>query len=265
VEPEEQRLSPIELDIWYFHIAGTFALVARLYQTGLIRTYRWFGIYMLVGLAGSTLNIYFLQTHRLRCYAETYMIGMGMKMIVSVFVLLELYRVALASQPAIARFGRQTVGYALVVAAAIAALGLILDRSAPKDQPLLLYRYFKVERTMDVWALTFLLLITAFMLWFPVKLMRNAAFYLLGFVVYFSARSAGLLVVNLLTRRYQPAVDSIMLGISLCCLLFWVFALRREDRDRATVIGHRWDPSAMDRLTGQLDAINASLLRFSRR
>ena len=258
-------MSPIELGAWYLNIAATIALAVRLSQTGLIRTYRWFGIYLLVDLTESMLFLYFLQIHALRYYAETYMVGQGMKMILSVFVLLELYRVALASRPAIARFGRRTVGYALATAAAIAALGLILDRSVPKDQPVLLHRYYVVERTVDVWALIFLLLITAFMLWFPIKLMRNAAFYLLGFMIYFSARSAGLLVVNLLTNRYMPAVDSIMLGISFCCLLFWVVALRREDQDEATVIGHRWDESAMARLASQLDAINAGLLRLSRR
>ncbi|HML16079.1 MAG TPA: hypothetical protein VK419_03600 [Bryobacteraceae bacterium] len=259
-------LSPIELDVWYLNIAATIALLVRLSGSGLIRRYRWLGIYLLVDLTESLLFLYFLRIHTpraYRSYAETYMAGQGVKMILAVFVLLELYRLALVSQPAIARFGRQSVGYALAVAAAIAAVGLLLDRSAPKDQPLLLYRYYAVERTMDVWALIFLVLITAFMLWFPVKLMRNVAYYLLGFIVYFSARSAGLLVMNLLTGRYTPLVNTAMLGISFCCLMFWAVGLRRENQDRTTVIGHRWDASAMLRLTRQLDAINASLLRLS--
>jgi hypothetical protein len=258
-------LSPIQLDVWYFNIAAMVILLVRLLQTNLFRTYRWFGVYMLVNLAESMTFLYFLEIHSLRRYAVAYMVGQGMKMILSVFVLLELYRVALASRPAIARFGRQTVGYALGVAALIAALGMALDRSVPKDQPLLLYRYFKVERTMDIWGLTFLLLITAFMLWFPVKLMRNAAFYLLGFMVYFTARSAGLLILNLLPHRFTPAVDSVMLGISCCCLLFWAIGLRPEKADQSTILVHRSDPSAMAVLEKQLDAINASLLRLSRR
>ncbi len=258
-------MTPLQLYVWYLNIAAIVVLLVRMSSTGLFRTYRWFGIYLLADLTESLFFLYFLQTHALRRYAETYMAGQAVKMVLAVFVLLELYRVSLASQPAIARFGRQTVGYALAMAAAIAVTGLLLDRSAPKDQPLLLYRYFAVERTMDLWALLFLLLITAFMLWFPVHLMRNAAFYLLGFMVYFSARSAGLLVVNLLNHRYQPYVDAAMLSISLGCLLLWIVALRRENEDQATVIGHRWDASEVARLAGQLDAINASLLRLSRR
>lgn len=258
-------MTPIQLYVWYLNIAAMVVLLVRFFTIGLFQTYRWFGIYLLADLTESLFFLYFLQTHALRLYAETYMAGQALKMFLSIFVLLELYRVSLASRPAIARFGRQTVGYALAAAAAIAVFGLLLDRSAPKDQPPLLYRYYAVERTMDLWALLFLVLITAFMLWFPVNLMRNAAFYLLGFMVYFSSQSAGLLVVNLLKHRYQTSVDAVMLSVSLGCLLLWIVALRRENEDQATVIGHRWDPSEAARLAGQLDAINASLLRLSRR
>lgn len=256
-------MNPIELDVWYLNIAATVVLIARLFQTGLISSYRWFGFYLLVDLTESLLFLYFLQIHAYRAYGETYMAGQGVKMILVFFVLLELYRSALASRPAIARFGRKTVVYALAVAAPIAALGLVLDRSVPKDQPVLLHHYFSVERTMDGWALIFLILITGFMLWFPVKLMRNAALYVMGFMVYFAARSSGLLFVNLLPVRFTPQINTGMLGVSVCCLLGWAIALRRQDLDRTTVIGHSWDQSAMVRLSAQLDAINASLLRLS--
>ena len=81
---------------------------------------------------------------------------------------------------------------------------------------------------MDVWALMFLPAHHRFYLWFPIKLMRNAAVYTLGFIIYFSSRSAGLLAVNLLPHRYLKKVDPAMLAVSLGCLLFWVAALRRR-------------------------------------
>lgn len=258
-------MTPIQLGVWHLNIAAGVILILRLWQTGLLTTYRWLGLYLGVDLVESLLFLYFLRIHSGNHYAETYMAGQGVKMVLSVFVLLELYRSALAGWPAIASFGRQTLWFALLLTSVIAVLGLILDRSMPSDQPVILYRYAAIERTMDVWALLFLLLITGFMLWFPVKLMRNAAIYLLGFIVYFSARSAGLLLLNVLAHRYTPVVDSAMLCVSLCCLLFWVVTLRRESEDRATVIGHRWDRSAAERLSAQLDAINTSLLRLSRR
>ena len=41
-------------------------------------------------------------------------------------------------------------------------------------------------------------------------------------------------------------------------------AERLEGEKVTTVVGHRWDPAAMDRVSGQLDAINASLMKLSR-
>jgi len=51
----------------------------------------------------------------------------------------------------------------------------------------------------------------------------------------------------------------------IACLVFWIWGFRQESEDRITVTGHRWDPSQMERLTSQLDSINAALERLSRR
>ena len=79
-------MSPIELDFWYLNIAATVVLVARLFQTGLIRTYCWFALYLLIDFIESLLQFYFLQLHAWNQYAETYMAGQALKMILAVFV-----------------------------------------------------------------------------------------------------------------------------------------------------------------------------------
>jgi hypothetical protein len=45
------------------------------------------------------------------------------------------------------------------------------------------------------------------------------------------------------------------------CQLFWLFALGRQGEQKRVVVGHHWKPSDEQRLLGQLEAINASLLR----
>ena len=57
-------------------------------------------------------------------------------------------------------------------------------------------------------------------------------------------------------------LSAAMLSISFLCLIVWLFALRRQGEETTTVIGHRWNPARMERLTGQLEAINASLSRL---
>ena len=117
---------------------------------------------------------------------------------------------------------------------------------------------------MDAWLLIVLLILSGFMAWFPVRVKRNAALCMAGFVVYFLSRVIGLLLINKVLA-WQGPIDAAMLGTGSACLLVWTMALRPESEESTVVIGHRWDPSAMERLSEQLDAINERLLNSSRR
>ena len=117
---------------------------------------------------------------------------------------------------------------------------------------------------MDFTILIFLLFITAFMMWFPVKVRRNIMLYVGGFVVFYLSRTFGLLTINLLPPRSINVITNVLLCLSFGCLMGWLFGLRRESEDITTTLGHRWNPDAMERLSGQLDAINATLVRFWR-
>ncbi len=261
-------MSPLQF-VWYLNIGATLVLVFRLALNGLIRVYRWLFLYMLADTLQQMVRLPF-QFNENRS-AEIYMVGQAAKTVIAVFVVLELYKLALAERPALAKFGRNTVGYVLAGAAVIALGGLILDPSVPPVSSKILYHFYSFERTMDVWVLIFLLLISLFMTWFPVRMKRNVAFYIGGFVVFFFARFIHLLraMKALELGRFDlPLWDGFniaVLSVSFGCLLVWVFALRRKGEESSTVIGHRWNPVAMEHLTGQLDVINTGLARLSRR
>jgi hypothetical protein len=248
--------------IWYLSIGVTFVLLVRLIVTKLFLTYRNLFLFLVVN-AVQALLLAVLQSN-LNRYAQVYMSGQLLKMVISVFMVIELYFVALASHPALARFGKKLVAYALGLAGVIAACGVVLDSAVLPGQSQILHRFFTAERTIDFAVLLFLLLISGFMLWFPIRMKWNIALYLGGFMVFFIAQSFGLLMVNLLPRALFGVMSNIMLCVSLGCLLTWLFALRQDDRNTVAFVGHRWDPAAIGRLTGQLDQINAALLRFGR-
>jgi hypothetical protein len=248
--------------IWYLNLAATLALIVSLATNGLFRIYRCLFAY-LVADATQTL-ILVAVSRRKNLYAYIYLAAQLLKLLLAVFVVLELYRLALAGRPALARFGQNTVSYWLAAAAAIAALGLALDRAVPPGGSPILHYFNSFERTMDAWLLIFLVLISCFMAWFPVRVKRNGGLYMAGFVIYFLSRFIGLLWSNKVPA-WRHQIDAGMLGIGFACLLLWTVALRRQGEEATVVIGHRWDPSAMERLSAQLDAINARLLNVSRR
>ncbi len=252
---------------WAAHLdlAATIALIVSLSLNGLFRRYPWFFAYIAAdALEGVAALAFFGGNHRNNQYAYLYLAGQFIKLILAIFVVLELYRVALRRHPALAKFGRNSVAYVLIAAAMVAGAGLMIDRYVPPGRSPILHRFNSLERTMDAWLVIFLILISLFMTWFPVRLSRNSVLYIAGFVVYFLSHSAGLLLTNVDPQR-TAWIDTAMLAVASGCLLMWLVALTPAGEETTTVVGHRWDPASMDRLTGQLDAINARLLRFSRR
>jgi hypothetical protein len=250
----------------YLDLAAIIALIVSLSVNRLYRVYRCFFAYMAAdALEGIAALTFFSQNHRKNLYAYLYLAGQFIKLILAVFVVLELYRVALQGHPALAKFGRNTVAYLLTAAAAVAAAGLMLDRYVPPGHSLILSRFYSFERTMNAWLLIFLIVISLFMTWFPVRLKRNSVLYIAGFVIYFLSRSAGLLLINLYPPQSEPLINTVMISIASACLLMWLAGLKAAGEETTTVVGHRWDPTATGRLLGQLDAINARLVRFSRR
>ncbi len=246
---------------FYLDLACIWLLIFTLLRNGLFRTYKFLFAYLLVD-GGFSISGLILHNGTWAYFLE-YVTGQSIKTILAVFVVIELYQIALAAHPALARFARDVVAYVLVAAAVIASSGLFLDDSAPGQRQRLLHYFFTFERTMSAWMLIFLLLIMMFMAWFPVRLRKNTVLYLSGFVVYFLARSLSLLLVDL-SPELSGALSVAVLLIACLCLVTWTVALRPSGETETVVVGHRWNPDAMDQLLGQLTAINNRLLRFSR-
>lgn len=255
-------MGSLELGFLWLSAIATGALILKLILSGLSATYRYIVIYLAVEL--TEFVVLLLDPAYGKIYRYTYVAGQGLKTVLGILVVLELYRLALAEQPALARFGQRTVGFVLGAAALLAVCGLALDSSIPPGQTRIVHDFLSFERTMNVCVLIFLVFISLFMVWFPVRLKRNVVLYIWGFVVYSLARSSGLLLINVLPVRYTVPLGTAMLLVRLGCLTVWLIALKPDGERTTTVLGHRWNPAAMGQLTDQLDSINSSLARLSR-
>jgi hypothetical protein len=256
-------LEVFENTIWYLDILVVAALIVRLMQNGLSRTYRRLFLYLSIDLVQSLLAA-LLQSDPY-AYGVVYFVFRTLKMIVAVFLILEVYRLALADQPALAAYGRKAVAGVLVAAGLVASLGLAMDYSASPSRYPILKGFRVIERTMDGWMALFLILISCFIAWFPVRMKRNVALYIGGFVAWSLAHSSMLLFINLVPAEARHPFSIVILLVEFLCLLVWLVGLRPEGEELITVTGHLWNPGAMERLTSQLGSINASLERLGRR
>ncbi len=256
-------LGSFERLLWVFSTAVSVALAVRLWQQRLYRTYPSFFTYLAVDLT-QAVALYPLVRFR-NAYAYTFLGLEAVKCFLWVLITLELARVVLRSYPGIATLGRWVVHAAVGVALAASTLTLALDLSREPAGSHILY-YFRVfERGIACSVLLFLLLIAAFVLWFPLRLPRNIVVYFGGFCVYFLTKAFLLLAVNLLGPQTVRAASTTALGVATMCELLWLGALSRAGEETTAIVGHRWRPEEEERLIRQLDTINSSLLRSVRR
>ncbi len=122
-----------------------------------------------------------------------------------------------------------------------------------------------LERASSTVALLTMLLMLFFILWFPVRIPRNLAHFSLGYILYFSARTALLLLRSFWSHEIFRLVDE---GVNLmycCCLIYWITFLNRAGEATPVVLGHSWQAGKQSELIGDLEALNASLARVARR
>jgi hypothetical protein len=258
------------LNLWaegirWLTIGLTAAVVVKLWLTGLINVYKLLFCYLAFDLLTSLGS--FLIPYRTKYYAHYYFSAQTLMIVMAAFILVEIYALALERTPALARFLRSTVGYILGIAALTPLLWLYANGSASSQ----IHPYLKAdllfEQTMDATMAIFLIIISIFMTWFPVRLRRNVIVYISGFIVWSLSRSAAVHLAREWTGNKQAmmAINMAQMCVAMGCLLFWLLGLRREGEARTAVVGHLWNRAEADRLTEQLNAINDSLTRLRRK
>jgi hypothetical protein len=253
----------VERALFYLNFIAEIVLLGRLIQSGLYRTYQSLFLYWLLQTLGTVALLGAPAGSFL--YLYLYEGVQTVNLLMALFVVRDLFRIALTEHPAVASVGRRSVVGAMLLAAALGLVGIALDASTlPAGHYWAIHDFATFERTLNFVILIFLLLISGFLLWFPIRVRRNILVYILGFVVFAAARFGGLLAANLLPQTATRLVSVVLLGISLLCLLFWTVGIRPEGERSTASPGSRRDPEAMRRLSRQLDAINQTLARFVR-
>jgi len=127
-----------------------------------------------------------------------------------------------------------------------------------------------LDRAISMAALSVLVAILAFILWFPVKMPRNLAIISIGLVVYFGSKT-GLALLRTYGAPGAISVTSTEL-LSTCvsmvvvfCFLYWIIFIDRKGQTTEVRIGHSWHAAEQGRLIQQLESLNLALLRNSQR
>jgi len=251
--------------LWTANAIGSALVLWRLFSLQIARTYRFFLASIAIKVLRSAILL-FLNPHT-QAYYYTWTITQPILWISYVLVVYELYSLVLKNYPGIQSLSRKFFFTAVATASIVAALTVMptmVSGLANKRQPLL-YPYALIERANNTSLAVFLLLLLAFVMWFSVPLSHNLLAHCSIYSAYFFLNNVVFLYWHTVGRSSVMWVNLFTLSSWIICVLCWVFLLSRTGESRTTSLRLGRSPIEERRLLGQLEALNATLLRTARK
>jgi hypothetical protein len=247
------------------------ALVIRLLLLRLHIVYRVFCVYLLLDLFSSL--VFFLESafpNRLD-YRLTWICLRAIAWVLSLWMVYALLSAILANLPGILRLSRKVLNFVFTAALVVALFTAKPEYSvshlavAPDRVDRAYGVALVLERAISSAALLALVGMLVFILWFPVQMPRNLAVFSLGFMVFFAATTAVWLAHTYLSRVQVRLASNVEVFLHAACYAYWLLLINRVGETKPVRLGHSWGPAEQRRLIGQLEAMNAALLRSARR
>jgi len=259
-----QLLGTAQTLLWAGTLVACAALVGRVFIARLHKTFFFLFIYLVVRLVRGV-GLYYIP-YRSKFYGPVWAASAPLLWVLQVLIVLEIYSLVLRNYPGIASLGRWMLTGGLVIAIGLSGLSLQADFANPNEGVRRVLYFTAIERGVMTSLAIFLLLNTAFLVWYPVPLSRNVVVHSMVCAVYFLGATMGLLVRNVAGHQVTMAVNVGLSTVDLACLIMWAALLSRAGETETVVLGHRrWRPQQQQRLMDQLATINATLLRTARR
>ncbi len=189
----------------------------------------------------------------------------------SLILVYALSKAVLSELPGILRFSRFLLNIVFVLAILLAfstsRSEYLLTQAKTFSQRVdrLIFAFEVVDKGIAMASVVILVIILAFILWFPVKMSKNLAIFSIGLVVYFACKT-GLELVNIYARLGVTAshiLDVIVSGVVILCFLYWMAFLDSKGSLTTVRIGHGWQPEEQEKLIKQLESLNGALMRSS--
>jgi hypothetical protein len=254
-------------------ILGSALTVLNLFTSGLYRRYRIFFIYFLLRLPYMTLFLVLTNLKGLpggpgvqsNLYFYAFFFTEPLLLLAYVLVVLELYSLVLERYKGLYTLGRWAMYGAILISGTISILALLpkIAPSTPEASKGLFYEV-GAERGVDLALVIFIILIVWFLSKYPVPLSRNVVVHTVIFAVFFLTDALVLLWRTLLGYHVNNIFNVVSTAISSACAIAWWLMLSAKGEEvRAQTPQLR--PDSEERILQQLDVLNATLLKVSRK
>lgn len=252
---------------------GTALTALKLLTSGLFRRYRIFFLYFIFRFFYITGFLIITHMHGLpggdgtqsNLYFYAYFLTEPILLLAYILVVVELYSLVLEKYRGLYTLGRWAM-YGAILISGTASILTLLPKLAPSlpEAPRRLMYELAAERGVDLALVIFILLIILFLSRYPVPLSRNVVVHTVIYSVFFLSDAMVLLLWTMFGYKGGDTFNLVLSAISSICSLSWAFFLSAEGE---TVRAHlpRIHPESEERILQQLDLLNATLLKVSRK
>jgi hypothetical protein len=250
--------------LWQLNVAGTSIAIVRLYREGLHKTYRWFFGYLIVSLLRTLLLYSFRPSDPV--YMKIWLATEPILWVFYVGVVTELYSLFLSKYPGISSWAAKFFYGASAASAMVSALVVFMTPGGVRKGPELYHFELLAERGIVGSLALFLLLLLMMVAFFPVPQSRNLLIHCCLFTGYFFAANVIGMVVQIFELKWLVLfANNARLAVALICQVCWALLLssRGEERRRARGLGVNLFNEK--KLLEQMETLNASLLRSTRK
>lgn len=261
---ETQHLAWIlQKSLWTLNILAGVLVVWRLYSAGLYRRYRFFfaGTVLVVARSAALFPFSPLTPVYYGIWASTE----PFLWLAYSLVVFELYTLVLKEYRGIYSLGRWFFFTAMATSVILSALTIFPTTAGALARYPLLHFYALIERAIVTTLAIFLLLLLALVTWFPVPLSRNLLIHCCVYSAYFFANNVTALYWHFGAQKGWFMSSDSKLAVALACSFCWVIFLSHRGEDRIASLHLGRSPLQEKRLLGQLEGLNATLLRTARK
>ena len=247
------------------------ALIAlKLFTSGLYRRYRIFFVYFIFRVP--YLTCFWLLSHQGKgtdsyTYLDLFLWTEPVVMVFYLLVVLELYRLVLERYKGLYTLGRWAMYAAIAISVTVSVVTLLPKISPSTPEPSKrLFTEIAVERGVDLSLVLFILLIVLFLGRYPVALSRNVVVHTVIYSVFFLSETLVLLLRTVFgwDAKKNATFALCLTGISCACALAWWLLLSAKGEE-VRVNTPNLRPGSEERILQQLDSLNATLLKVSRK
>jgi hypothetical protein len=252
------QIPSVEQFLVVFQAVVCVGLAARIWKADLIRTYPYFFCFLIVHVLQSAFP--FVIPFMTNLYRNIFVASEVLALVFYVLMVQEVFGSVLRGLKGLATVSRRFIRGSVIAAILVSAL-LLFAGKAPVTVTGCLFLF---DQGIMSTLLLFVLLISCFLVYYPVSLKRNVFVYSIGYAFYFLAKTGTLFIRNTGPQQsgVQPGrlMSTFLLAVSVSSLAFWFFGISRKGEQVRNVIGHRWNPDDEERLLRQLHTINEKIL-----